>query len=112
MLRTIQYARHAEGYYVSRVGSELAWPVLEFEAIGCGGRDCDINTGLPSEHEYPVGSFKGPMRYHLTKIHVFDAAGKDWRLLKWMRTDVPVPVKNYHRAFWGMKALRSLPEKS
>lgn len=36
-MRYITYARHPNGYVVSRVGNEVAFPVLEFAEIGMGG---------------------------------------------------------------------------
>lgn len=83
-IRTIQYAIDTEtGLVISRVGSELAWPILDFENM------------LP-ENNYV-------MNYYLEKMTVFSAASY-WYLLKWTRK-IPKEIKNIHRKFWNFKAL-------
>lgn len=76
-LRTIQYAIHKDdGIVVSRVGRELAWPVIDFQSIG------------------QDGDFTKPFDYNLAKFP-----------LRWTKK-IPVPLKNRHRKFWGMKPLK------
>lgn len=85
-LRTIQYAVHRDdGLVVSRVGSELAWPVLDFKAIG------------------QDGDFTKPFTYNLQKFSL-EAARHDWPRLRWTKK-IPVPIKNLHRTFWNMKPI-------
>lgn len=86
MPRNIQYAFHkSEGLVVSRVGSELAWPVLDYEAIGQNG------------------DYTAPLKYPLEKMSVV-ACAAEYGLLVFTKY-VPVPIKNEHRKFWGMKEL-------
>ena len=91
-MKTIQYAIHEDGYVVSRVGSEVAWPVLDYDAIGRGGDG------------YPVGNYYGPNRWTLNKIPVHHV-GTEWVLLKWTKK-IPLSDKNEHRKFWGMKPVK------
>jgi hypothetical protein len=91
MSKTITYAIHPDGYTVSRVGSEVAWPVLEYDKIGRGG------------------DFTRPFSYKLKKSPVLSALGRDWNELAWTKK-LPVEIKNIHRAFWGLKPL-SEPKK-
>ncbi len=89
MIRTIQYAVHSDdGLVISRVGSEVAWPVLDFEKIG------------------QDGDYTKPFEYQLEKMPVI-TIGREWRLLKWTKK-IPVRLKNRHRKFWGFKPLASL----
>ena len=106
-MSAITYARVRSRYFgvlwYSRVGSHLACPVMEFEAVGKGGFDTDPNTGrLGRYHE--EGHFTGPTRFHLEKSHVFCFTGM-WNEFTWTRK-VPFQVRQFHRAFWGMKPLR------
>jgi len=81
----ITYAIDQEtGLVVSRVESELAWPILDYDNM------------LP-ENGYT-------MNYHLEKMNVLEMAGYTWDLLKWTKK-IPVEIKNLHRIFWGMKPL-------
>ena len=83
--RTIQYAIETETrMVVSRVGSELAWPVLDFE-------------NMRPENNYT-------MNYYLEKISVVSACSS-MQYLKWTRK-IPRNIKNLHRRFWGMKELK------
>jgi hypothetical protein len=85
-MNKIQYAIHRqEGHVISRVGNELAWPILDYEAIGQGG------------------NYNKPLQYNLEKVPLH-SIGKEWQLLTWTRY-VPTEVKNHHRQFWGMKAI-------
>jgi hypothetical protein len=93
--RVISYAvEYDSGLVYSRVGNECAVPVLDFEAIGRGGDG------------FEPGDFRGPMRYELTKMSVYEVNFSD---LRWTR-HVPVRVKNLHREFWGFKPL-PVPEE-
>lgn len=90
--RTIQYAIHKdEDIVISRVGSEVAWPVLDYAAIGRGG------------HGFEPGNYNGPMIYNLEKMPVH-AIGREWQRLKWTKK-IPTALKNRHRQFWGMKPI-------
>ena len=81
-MRNIQYAVDQEtGLVVSRVGSQVAWPVLQYQRIGQGG------------------AFTQPFEYELEGFGVHE--GLSGARLRWTRK-VPVEVKNLHRAFWGM----------
>lgn len=85
-LRTITYAIHLdEGLIVSRVGRELAWPILDYKAIGEGG------------------DFSKPLKYYLDKLPL-ESVGREWPRLYWTKK-IPVSWKNLHREFWGMKPL-------
>lgn len=77
MNRTIQYAIHRDdGIVVSRVGDTLAWPILDYEDIGC----------------------------YLERVPLSDVRQEYSRLL-WTRK-IPVFIKNQHRAFWGFPLLQ------
>lgn len=96
MNRIITYAVDEEsGVVVSRVESELAWPVLDFAAIGQGGDG------------FEPGDFRGPIRYQLERIGVY-SVGSAWQYLRWTKK-IPVELKNRHRAFWGFKPLKATP---
>ena len=92
MSRTIQYAINEEdGQVWSRVDSEVAVPVLDFDGIGKGGDG------------FEPGDFRGPTRYNLERFDVL-TVGREWNALKWTRK-IPLEEKNLHRQFWGMKPL-------
>lgn len=94
MNRNITYGIEREtGIVYSRVGRECAGPVLDFEVIGKGGTGDD---GI----EYAPGDFNGPTRYHLEKMSIYDV----YRYCRWTK-QIPVRIKNRHRAFWGFKPL-------
>ena len=79
--RTIQYAVDTEGHVASRVDSEIAFPVLEYDKMT------------------PENNYK--MTYKLEKEGVLHICRTDWfKGLKWTRK-IPVQIKNYHREFWG-----------
>ncbi len=87
MIRIITYANHKDdGLVISRVGSEIAWPVLDYERIGEGG------------------DFTGPLLYHLEKMPILSVPGTEWQRLRWTKK-VPVQLKNRHRTFWGFAAI-------
>jgi hypothetical protein len=97
MPRTIQYAvSRDDGTVWSRVASEIACPVLDFEAIGQGGDG------------FAKGDFNGPINHHLEKFPVHTVSRGEWACLKWTKK-VPVALKNLHRKFWGMKPLPVAP---
>jgi hypothetical protein len=67
----------------SQYGSQYCVPVLDYEAIGEGG------------------DFTKPFKYSLEK---FDSIGRWTPTLQYTRK-IPTPIKNAHRAFWGLKPL-------
>lgn len=86
--KRITYAVHQfDGIVISRVGNELAWPILDYQAIGEGG------------------DFTKPFKYNLEKMPVLRTSTYDWSRLHWTKK-IPVPLKNLHRAFWGMPPLK------
>ena len=93
MRRTIQYAIYASEesplLLISRVGSEVAWPVLDYEAME------------------PENNFE--LTYKLKKFSVHALAGEHWDLLVWTRK-VPTWLKNTHREFWGFPPLKERNE--
>lgn len=89
-MRVITYGVERDtGLVYSRVDSECAGPVLDFEAIGQGGDG------------YEPGDFRGPMNYKLEKMSVYDV----YPYCRWTKK-IPVAVKNLHREFWGFKPLK------
>jgi hypothetical protein len=85
--RIITYAiNQDDGIVVSRVGSEIAWPVLQYEKLGEGG------------------DFTKPAEYALEKMPVTSVDGRTWQGLKWTKK-IPVELKNRHREFWGFPKL-------
>ena len=92
-MRNITYAIHEiSGYVVSRIGSEVAWPILDFDAIGRGGKG------------FAAGNFNGPIIYKLDKFLVFGIGRVDWNALHWTKK-ISKKEKNKHRKFWGLKPL-------
>jgi hypothetical protein len=88
MRKTITYAiDEVTGDVYSRVGSEVAVPVLDYATFGLNG------------------DFSGPFSRYLEKMSVFALAGEQWSRLKWTRK-VPAEIKNVHREFWGMDPLK------
>lgn len=85
-MRNITYAIDLDtGLVISRVGSELAWPILDYD-------------GMLPENNYA-------MNYSLEKTSVYSLAGGCWSALKWTRK-IPVEIKNIHRRFWGFRELK------
>jgi len=85
-MKTIQYAIDTDtGLVISRVGSELAWPILDFDRVA-------------PEQDYT-------MNCHLEKIPVSRIAGRYWLGLKWTKK-IPKDIKNTHRLFWGFPLLK------
>lgn len=86
MNRVITYALHSDGYVVSRVGSEVAWPVLQYDKM------------TPETGFSPV--------WELERMPVLDVSVvSDWRSLRWTKK-IPLGVKQVHRRFWGFRELR------
>jgi hypothetical protein len=105
MIRTIMYGFEPEGSVISRVGREIAFPVLDFDAIGGGGDG------------YKPGDFTGPLRYHLEKSAIgpyFRSENYTYADVMWTRgfgnthgtPAIPLEVRNEHRKFWGFKPLK------
>ncbi len=84
-MKTIMYAIDTEtGHIISRVDSEVAIPVLQYNDMK------------------PENNFKTD--YKLEKMHVF-AIAKSYGNYRWT-VKVPLYMKNKHREFWGMKPLK------
>ena len=84
-MKTIQYAIDNEtGLVWSRVGSEIAYPVLAYDQMT------------------PENNFTAPLI--LEKDDVIHFSGRVWTGLKWTRK-IPKAIKNEHRKFWGVKLL-------
>lgn len=84
-MRTIQYGIDTEtGLIWSRVGSEVAIPILNYD-------------GMRAENNYC-------MSYFLEKMSVLQAL-PTINYIKWTRK-ISTEIKNIHRAFWGMKLLK------
>lgn len=85
-MRQITYAWDTVAcVWISRLGNELAWPVLQFDQLGKNG------------------DFTAPAVYALNKISVFHVH-QPWDSLRWTK-HVPLTVKNEHRKFWGFPLL-------
>lgn len=84
MNRIITYGIDREtDMVISRVNSEVAWPVLDYE-------------GMQPENNFA-------MYYTLEKMPIL-SLGSSWRSIKWTKK-IPVELKNRHREFWGFKSL-------
>jgi hypothetical protein len=84
-MKTIQYAIDKEtGLTWSRVDSEVAVPVLDYEGM-------DLDKSFDTE-------------YKLERMKVLDIAHY-MHDLTWTKK-LPISIKNYHREFWGMKPLK------
>jgi hypothetical protein len=84
MRKVITYCIDEGGAVYSRVGSEIAFPEIQYESMT------------------PENSFT-PAPSVLTKGSIHDLSSQ-WDCLTWTKK-IPVAIKNIHRAFWGMKAL-------
>lgn len=83
MNRIITYAiDKGTGFVVSRVGSEVAYPVLDYEGM------------TPANNFTP--------RYYLETMSVY--ALQPWDNYRWTRK-IPAELKNRHRIFWKMRPL-------
>lgn len=81
--RRIMYAIDTDtGMIVSRVESQYAWPILDFE-------------GMKPENNFQTN-------YFLEKISVYEAHGTRLHHTR----KIPIEAKNFHRVFWGMKPLK------
>ena len=84
-MKTIRYAIDTDtGLVISRVGSEIAWPILDYK-------------DMQPENAYV-------MNYSLVKICVSQVASR-WDTLKWTRK-ISKTIKNTHRMFWGFPILK------
>ena len=85
MMKTIQYGINENtGHVCSRLGSEVAIPVLEYDKMS------------------PENNFETV--YQLEKFDIITLASQ-WNCIHWTRK-LPVELKNTHRSFWGFKPLR------
>jgi len=96
-MKQITYAITEEGLVYSRVGREIAVPVLDFTGIGQGGVEKD--TGKT----FVAGDFHGPMNYELQKFPLHD--GLQGVILRWTKK-IHISEKNKHRKFWGLPPLK------
>jgi hypothetical protein len=71
------------GMVYSRMGSEIAIPVLDWD-------------GMKPENGFQT-------KYHLEKFDAVAVASDIYPVIKTRK--IPVEIKNYHRRFWGMKEL-------
>lgn len=84
-MKTIQYAYHKDdGTIISRVGHEVAWPVLDY---GCMRPDNNFSA-----------------TYHLEKMDNHALRAENWDKLVWTKK-FSYEEKNRHRKFWGMAEL-------
>jgi hypothetical protein len=104
-MKHIIYGIEPDGTVISRVGSEVAFPVLDFEAIGKGGDG------------FEPGDFRGPLRYTMEKsrIHPYFREGDvTYPEVRWTKgygsthgtPPIPLELRNEHREFWGFKPLK------
>jgi len=85
-MKNITYAVDMEtGLVYSRVGSEVAVPVLDYDGM------------------VPENNFK--TNYNLEKMYVLSLSISQWNCLKWTKK-IPKDIKNLHRKFWGFKLLK------
>ena len=105
MNKIIIYGLEPDGTVISRVNDEVAFPVLDFEAIGRGGDG------------FTEGDFRGPTRYNLEKspIHPYFREGDvSYGEVSWTKgfgnthgvPPIDLEVRNAHRKFWGMTPLK------
>jgi len=77
------------GQLISRLDSEFAWPILNYEKIG---KD---------------GNFTAALTYTLEKIEAVHISINDYRaLISVGPGKLTVAQKNPHRKFWGFKPLK------
>jgi len=81
--RRIMYGIDRDGVVYSRVGSEMAFPVLDF-------------LGMRPENGYR-------MVYNLEKDSIFSVMCSGV-VITWTRK-IGKEIKNIHRAFWGFKKI-------
>lgn len=95
-MRHITYGIEEDtGLVYSRVGGQVAVPVLDFEAIGQGGDG------------FAPGDFRGPTRYTLEKCSIYEIS---YPAVRWTR-NIPVAVKNLHRRYWGFPPVLPRPDE-
>ena len=88
--RRIQYGiDHETGLVWSRIGSEVAVPILDYESM-------TQNNNFQAS-------------YFLEKMDVLKAL-PTIKYMVWARK-IPLSIKNEHREFWGMKKLTRKPLK-
>lgn len=81
-MNSLTFAINREtGYIVSRLESDVAWPILNYAAIGEGG------------------NYNAPFKYYLESCNVHQI-GAEYKYLHWTKK-VPVPLKEFHREFWS-----------
>ena len=84
MPRTIQYGVTPECTVISKVGSEVAWPIVKWDDMG------------------PHNNFE--VKYQLEKMALTSVV-EQVKSVFWVRK-LPVELKNFHRRFWGFKPLK------
>ena len=84
-MNQITYAVTPDGHTISRIGSEVATGVLDYEAM------------VP-ENGYNAG-------YYFEKFSVHCISSNEWDSWYWTKK-IPLPVKNMHRKFWGLPELK------
>ena len=86
-MKQITYAIDMDtGHVWSRVGNKFAIPILDFE-------------GMKPENNFSI-------KYDLGLVDVLGC----YRNTLIYTKKIPVEVKNYHRAYWGMTSLKDGPE--
>jgi hypothetical protein len=84
-MRTIMYGIDRNtGLVWSRIGSQVAIPVLQFDKM------------TPDNNFQTI--------YELEKMDVIQTAGQAYNSIVWTRK-IPTELKNRHRQFWGLKPL-------
>jgi hypothetical protein len=84
-MNAIRYGIDREtGLVWSRVGSQVAVPVLQYDQM------------------LPANNFQ--THYALEKFDVIEVVGS-YGLIQWTRK-IPVRLKNLHRKFWGLKPIQ------
>jgi hypothetical protein len=88
---TIQYAIDVHsGRVVSQIGDEFAWPILDYEGM------------TPANHFQT--------NYHLEKVNIKELYHPGSGLHTLLHTrKLPLRIRNYHRAFWGMPPVKASP---
>jgi len=81
----VTYAVMPTGQVVSRVGSDIYWPILDYE-------------GMNPSNRYTI-------RYKWERFSVHSVSPAEWNTLVWTRK-IPLEIKNFHRQLWGMKPVK------
>ena len=87
--KTITYMISPDGHIYSRVGSQIAIPVLDF-------------AGMKPENNYVTN-------YSLEKFEALSCASDINNSIHTRK--IPVEMKNLHRKFWGMKPIKELRKR-